>query len=92
MDMKVSMDGLRRNLVSAYNRVVRKLKASLEENCADYELEDIHRRIDEDFDELRMEIAFLCCTYDGDSEDFSDLSDEADSLLDFMEPEEEDEG
>lgn len=84
MDMKVSMNGLRRNLVSACNRTVRGLGGFLEENCTDSEIERLHVEIDGDIDELRMEIGFLCCTYEEGNEDFSDMSGEAEHLLDFM--------
>ena len=92
MDMKVNMNGLRQNLVSAYNRTVRRLREFLEENCTDSEIGRLHREIDGDIDELRMEIGFLCCTYEEGNEDFSNMSDEIDGLLDFTECSGEDEG
>lgn len=85
--MTVSMDGMRRNLVRDYNKVVRRLKEHIIDNLTDDECEEMHQVLDEDFENLRQSIGFLLCVFDPDEKDknFTDLSAEIDNLEDFEE-------
>lgn len=88
--MTVNMNGMRRNLVRSYNKVVRHLKEHITDNLTDDECEELHEKLDDDFDELRQSIGFLLCVFDPDDEkDFSDMSEEIDNLEDFVITEEE---
>ena len=81
--MTVNMNGLRNNIIRSYNKVVRHLRHYITDNLSDYECEELHEELDEDFDELRRSIGFLLCVYDSDGNDFSDMSEEIDTLEDF---------
>lgn len=83
--MTVNMDGMRRNLVRSYNEVVRRLKEHIVDNLTDYECEELHEELDEDFEELRQNISILLCVFDPDENDkcFTDMSKEIDNLEDF---------
>jgi len=86
MDMTIIMDGLRRNLVSDYNSVVRELNEYITNELSDSEVEDIHQVLDEKFEQLRQDIGFLLYVYNPEEDkDFTDLSDMIDSLEDFEE-------
>lgn len=89
--MTVSMNGMRHNLVRSYNNVVRHLKEHIVDNLTDYECEELHEVLDEDFEELRQNISILLCVFDPDenSKDFTDMSKEIDNLEDFESTEEE---
>lgn len=89
--MTVDMNGMRRNLVRSYNRVVRHLKEHITDNLTDNECEEMHEELDEDFDELRQSIGFLLCVFDPNENDnkFTDMSEEIDNLEDFVITEEE---
>lgn len=83
--MTVSMNGMRHNLVRSYNKVVRRLREHIVDNLTDYECEELHEVLDEDFEELRQNIGILLCVFDPDenSNDFTDMSKEIDNLEDF---------
>ena len=88
--MTVSMNGLRRNVLRSYNKVVRHLREHILDNLSDYECEELHEELDGDFDELRQDIGFLLCVFDPDGDSkFSDMSEEIDNLEDFSEDGEE---
>lgn len=75
--MTVSMDGLRRNLASAYERTVRGYRDVLSENGYD----DSFDELKEGLDDLRQMIAALMCVYSSDPEDLmNDMGDECDKL------------
>ena len=75
--MKVSVDGLRRNLMNAYNKSVRGYR-ELSEFCDIDDLFDLK----EGLDELRQMIGGLMCVYSPDPSDLmTDMADEADRLL-----------
>ena len=80
--MKVSVDGVRRNLASTYNAAVLAFNDMTDlEGCdSDYkeDLNDLRKVLIE----MRQHLAFLMCTYSDNPEDlFTDMSDEADNLL-----------
>ena len=86
MEMTVSMNGLRRNLINDYNKVVRKLNEYVTDNLTEHEAEEVHQVLDDAFGQLRQDIGSLCCVYDPDGGDkFTDMSDKIDSLEDFEE-------
>lgn len=88
--MTINMNGLRSNIVRSYNRIVRHLREHITDNLTDYECEELHEVLDEDFEELRQNIGFLLCVYDSDDNTFSDMSEEIENLEDFEDGEEKD--
>jgi len=70
--MKVSFDGLRRNISKDFNNLALEIK-DLGETISNFERENIHRLSNE----LRYSIGCLLSCYDKDQqpEDFNDLSD-----------------
>ena len=82
-EMTVNMNGLRRNILRSYNRIVRHLREYITDNLSDYECEELHEELDEDFEELRQNIGFLLCVFDPDGDKFTDMSEEIDNLEDF---------
>lgn len=86
MEMTVSMNGLRDNLISDYNKVVRKLNEYITNDLTEFEAEEVHQVLDDALGQLRQDIGILCCVYDPDGGDkFTDMSDRIDSLADFEE-------
>ena len=83
--MKVSFDGLRKNLAGAYTKTVQVCREAKE--SGDFAIEYLDLK--EGLDEMRQYIAALLCCYDQDSikrdNDFHDLSDMADALP-FVDP------
>ena len=71
--MKVSMDGLRKNLTGSFNRFVRMLKD--EDFFGDSTFEKLSQEDVDALEELRCMIAGLNCVYSEDDEDFTDLGD-----------------
>ena len=77
MTMRVSMDGLRRNLASAYKKAVSGYREAVSENGYDCSFSDLR----DGLDELRQMIGALMCVYSKDPEDeMSDMADDCDSL------------
>lgn len=76
MQMKVSMDGLRRNLARSYSELVDHFNyLKKHDGVIDWEeLEDM-------FLSLRQDIAVLHCVFTDDEEQFSDLSSEIEKNL-----------
>lgn len=90
--MKVSFDGLRKNMVNAYKSTISAYREVLDE-YGPVLAEDSLTTLSESLDEQRQMIAALLCCYDTESiqrdNDFHDLSDIADSLP-FADPDHED--
>lgn len=83
--MTVSIDGLRRNLLSAYKRACAGYREAIEENGYNESFKNLKTGLDD----LRQMIGALMCCYSDDPEDlFSDMSYETDQLP-FAHPEEE---
>jgi hypothetical protein len=83
--MKVSMDGLRRNLAAAYIRTVEGFREITEDRNLSEFLE-----LKEGLDDLRQMIGGFMCVYSDNPEDMmSDLSDESDDLP-FADPDDDD--
>lgn len=90
MEMKVSMNGLRRNIVSSLARLTKKL------NCAvDYEVDDgmiciAPEDLRDNMNELQSLVVGLCCVYEEGNSDFVNMSDYVDkNLPDFLPEDEE---
>lgn len=82
--MKVSMDGLRRNLMNAYNKSVRGFREIIEGRDIDE-----YSELKEGLDDTRQMIAGLMCVYSEDPEELmTDMADEIDKLL-WADPEDE---
>ncbi len=82
--MKVSFDGLRRNLARSYNELFRAIHEPYDEQIEELQKENIAEALQD----LRQMIAVLLCVYDDDDkEDMNCLIDEIE-LLNF-EPDEE---
>ena len=81
--MKVSFDGLRKNMVNAYKTTISAYREVLEE-YGPVLTEDSLTTLAESLDEQRQMIVALLCCYDPESierdNDFHDLADLADSL------------
>jgi hypothetical protein len=85
--MKVSMDGLRRNLASGYVKTIDGFREVTEGR----ELCDGFDQLKEGLDEMRQMIVGLMCCYSEDPDDLmTDMSDEADKLP-FADPAEDNE-
>ncbi len=75
--MTVSMDGLRRNLASAYARTVKGYREVLAENGYDDSFDELKGGLDD----LRQMVAALMCVYSSDPDDLmKDMGDECDKL------------
>jgi hypothetical protein len=84
--MKVSVDGLRRNMARAYNKAIDGYQYAIE--CHDG---DDFETLKEGLDELRQMIGGLMCVYSDDPEDLmTNMADEADKLF-YADPEDADE-
>jgi hypothetical protein len=90
MEMKVSMDGLRRKIVSALARLTKKLNESVdaEDGMIHVEADYIRGSINE----LQSSVVGLCCVYEDDNEMFTNMCDYVEeNLPDFdPQPEEDD--
>lgn len=84
--MKVSFDGLRKNLVGAYEETITAYRDAVEENGCD----DSFSGLKDGLDNMRSMIAALLCCYDDEAikkdDDFHDLGELADKLP-FADPE-----
>jgi hypothetical protein len=97
--MKVSFDGLRKNLVAAYKKTIMQYHAIIEEYGPPSGIDSL-TEMQEGLDDIRQMIAAVLCCYDSESiekdNDFHDLADLADSLPfanpndEFFESDEED--
>lgn len=88
--MKVSFDGLRKNLVRSYEKTITQYHEVIEEYGPSLGTDSL-TDMKEGLDDLRQMIAAILCCYDDDSikkdNDFHDLADLADSLP-FADPNE----
>ena len=77
--MKVSIDGLRRSLVTDYNKVIRAfLQIQSGKIAEDWQIKEVNQQLWN----LRQMIGGLLCVYSADPDDmFSNMADEADELL-----------
>lgn len=86
--MKVSFDGLRKNIINAYNKTVSAYHEEVEDG---FDME--FGSMKDGLDELRQMIVGLLCCYDTESierdNDFNDLSDLSKKLL-FADPKDDD--
>lgn len=75
--MKVSMDGLRRNLANAYAKSVEGYRNAVDDNGYD----DSFAELKDGLNDLRQMIASLMCCYSKDPDDLmTNMGDEADEL------------
>lgn len=84
-NMRVNVNGLRRNAARAYTALCDKLHANIQDGSFDLIPEDIQQEMDD----LRMGIASFMCVFISSDDMFSDLSDECDNIPHFNEEPEE---
>lgn len=77
--MTVSMDGLRRNAINAYNKLIKEIKINIEANEGAIE----QFRIEEPLEDLRNILVTLACSYQEGPDGFAELENyEIDSITD----------
>ena len=81
--MKVDFNGLRRNIANDYNRAVEALGSFIDDTLTGCDGILLHQELDEKLEDLRQDIAVLCCCHEDGNEDCAELLDVAKSLYRF---------
>jgi len=82
--MKINFNNVRKHAVINYEKLVEKLNNSITTNEYGYKMIQIDANdIQKYLDDLRFDLIAIACTFEDDSDEFSDLSDEIGDVLHF---------